>query len=169
MDVSRYSEARPPSSLTGGLGHIPDVQACDRDSEIRFRRFRLLPHCRVLLCDGRAVELGSRAFDLIHLLASSRGQVVSKDEIVSRVWPTTVVDECNLRLQVTKLRKALGEDRDLIKTIPGRGYLFAADVPGEDVASFVGGGVDGPETCEALRSLLRSVLDELRQMTLELR
>ncbi len=95
--------------------------------------------------------------------------MVSKSDIVSRVWPTTVVDECNLRLQITKLRKALGEDRDLIKTVSGRGYLFAAEVPGEDVESFAGTAVDGPETCDALRGLLRSVLDELRQMTMELR
>ncbi len=96
-------------------------------AEIRFRGFVLIPGERLLLRDGRPVELGSRAFDLLRLLACSRGSIVSKEEIFDHVWPTTTVEESNLRLQVAALRKMLGRDRDLIKTVPGRGYLFISE------------------------------------------
>jgi len=56
-----------------------------------------------------------------------RGLVVSKEEIMHRLWPSTIVEDCNLRQQMTFLRKALGNCRDVIKTVPGRGYIFAAD------------------------------------------
>jgi DNA-binding response OmpR family regulator len=82
---------------------------------------------RLLLCDGQPVSIGGRAFDLLLILLMSRGVLVTKHEIVSRVWPQTVVDEGNLRFQIASLRKVLGPDRDVIKTIPGRGYLFATD------------------------------------------
>jgi DNA-binding response OmpR family regulator len=73
------------------------------------------------------VELGSRAFDLLLCLLRSRGKVVSKNDIVAEVWPTTFVEESNLRFQMATLRKALGADGDIIKTIPGRGYLLIED------------------------------------------
>jgi DNA-binding response OmpR family regulator len=100
-------------------------------SVVRFRRFDVMPGERRLLCDGQAVEIGSRAFDLLLVLLRSPGALVTKNEIVSHVWPSTVVDESNLRFQMTSLRKALGADRDVIKTIPGRGYLFATEVANE--------------------------------------
>ena len=96
-------------------------------TELRFARWCLVPAARLLLCDGQSVELGSRAFDLLHLLLSQRGVVVEKAAIVSFVWPSTFVEESNLRFQIGALRKTLGADGSLIKTIPGRGYIFAAD------------------------------------------
>ena len=54
---------------------------------IEFGRFQLLPHRRELRADGVAVELGSRAFDVLMVLAEARGALVTKDEILSRVWP----------------------------------------------------------------------------------
>lgn len=95
---------------------------------IRFRRFQVLPGARQLLAEGEPIELGSRAFDLLVVLLEARGTLITKDEIMRRVWPSTVVDECNLRVQMSALRKVLGEDREVIKTIPGRGYVFALDV-----------------------------------------
>lgn len=68
--------------------------------------------------------LGARAFDILELLLEARGQVVSKDEILQRVWPSTVVEENNLQVHISALRKALGCNKDLIRTIPGRGYLL---------------------------------------------
>jgi DNA-binding winged helix-turn-helix (wHTH) protein len=62
----------------------------------------------------------------------SRGKIVSKDEIVRHVWPTTCVEESNLRFQMASLRKVLGAYRDSIKTIPGRGYLLASDLSERD-------------------------------------
>lgn len=96
-------------------------------AELRFGRWCLVPRARLLLRDGRPVEIGSRAFDLLHLLLCRRGFVVEKNLIVSFVWPSTIVEESNLRFQMATLRKVLGEDRALIKTIPGRGYMLAAD------------------------------------------
>ncbi len=154
-----------------------DLDRDEGDGEIRFRDYRLLPRSRTLLRDERPLDIGSRAFDLLHVLLSARGAVVSKDDIVRRVWPATLVDECNLRFQIAVLRKALGSDRDLVKTISGRGYMFVAEeeVVGTARAepeerhwagrSAVMTQSDAAETCETLRSLLRSVLDELWQLT----
>lgn len=147
---------------------------------LSFRAFRLLPAARILLRHGQPVEIGSRAFDLLHVLLRSRGSVVERADIFRQVWPTTIVDESNLRFQMSCLRKALGADRDLLKTIPGRGYMLAAEIASPPAAPVVGdrgarltalaqaaGGASGdtPETCELLRGLLRSVLDELWAMT----
>jgi DNA-binding response OmpR family regulator len=97
-------------------------------SVIRFGRFCLLPDARKLLADGTPLELGSRAFDLLVALIESRGTLLSKKELMDRVWPNTLVEEHNLRVQVSALRRVLGGDGDLIKNIPGRGYVFAVDV-----------------------------------------
>lgn len=94
---------------------------------IRFGRCEALPGARALLRAGRPVEIGSRAFDLLMILLHRRGELVTKDQIVRHVWPTTIVEESNLRFQMASLRRVLGEDRDLIKTVPGRGYLMIAD------------------------------------------
>ena len=95
---------------------------------VEFGRFRLLPHRRELRADGVAVELGSRAFDVLMVLVEARGALVTKDEILSRVWPDTVVEENNLAVQISTLRKALGEGRDSIRTESGRGYRFVAEI-----------------------------------------
>src|SRR6201997_2298419 len=94
---------------------------------IEFGRFRLLPHRRELRADGVAVELGGRAFDVLMVLIEARGALVTKNEILSRVWPDTVVEENNLVVQISTLRKALGEDRDIIRTVSGRGSRFIAE------------------------------------------
>jgi predicted ATPase/DNA-binding winged helix-turn-helix (wHTH) protein len=95
---------------------------------VRFGRFELQPQRRELLADGVQVQLGSRAFDVLVALIEGRGELVTKDELLTRVWPGTAVEEGNLQVQVSTLRKALGEDRDVIRTIPGRGYRFVADI-----------------------------------------
>lgn len=98
-------------------------------SVIQFRSFQMCTTARQLLLDHREVEIGSRAFDLLAVLLEARGQVVDKSQIIQKVWPYTIVEECNLRFQMGVLRKALGPHRDLIKTIPGRGYMLADDLP----------------------------------------
>jgi TolB-like protein/DNA-binding winged helix-turn-helix (wHTH) protein/Tfp pilus assembly protein PilF len=95
---------------------------------VEFGRFRLLPHRRELRADGVEVELGSRAFDVLMVLTEARGALVTKDEIMARVWPDTVVEENNLVVQISALRRALGEDRDFIRTVSGRGYRFIAEI-----------------------------------------
>ncbi len=60
--------------------------------------------------------------------------MIGKKQILESVWPSTVVEESNLRFQMARLRHALGPDRDLIKTVPGRGYLFVLEPPVEQAA-----------------------------------
>ena len=103
-------------------------QGLSRDSVIRFGRFRVVPRARQLLVDGRPLELGSRAFDLLMVLIRAPGVVLSKNEIMSRVWPDVVVEQNNLKVQVAALRKVLNQDRDIIKTLHGRGYVFIGEV-----------------------------------------
>jgi DNA-binding winged helix-turn-helix (wHTH) protein len=71
---------------------------------------------------GTSVPVGSRAFDILAVLMAAHGQVVSIEDLLRKVWPDTVVEESNIRVQVCALRKALGEDRRMIQNIPGRGY-----------------------------------------------
>jgi TolB-like protein/DNA-binding winged helix-turn-helix (wHTH) protein/tetratricopeptide (TPR) repeat protein len=107
-----------------------------------FGRFRLLPHRRELRVGEVAVELGSRAFEILMILIEARGALVTKDEFLSRVWPDTVVEENNLVVQISALRKALGEDRDFIRTVSGRGYRFVAEIRTSAAASDAEIGVD---------------------------
>jgi DNA-binding response OmpR family regulator len=99
------------------------------DKPLRFRRFSVFPHARQLLLDGRPVEIGGRAFDLLIVLLEAQGALVTKNDILKRVWPSMVVEDCNLRFQVGALRKALGQDGDIIKTIVRRGYMLASGDP----------------------------------------
>ena len=95
---------------------------------MRFGSCQLHLHRRELQVKGTPVHIGSRAFDVLQLLVEARGELVTKDEILNRVWRVRVVEENTLQFQISTLRKALGEDRDVVKTISGRGYRFAADL-----------------------------------------
>jgi DNA-binding winged helix-turn-helix (wHTH) protein len=96
-------------------------------ASVEFGRFRILPHRREVLADGRPIELGGRAYDVLLALIEADGAVIGKDELMSRVWPGRIVEEGNLRAQIRALRRALG-DPDLIRTVAGRGYQFTAEV-----------------------------------------
>ena len=89
---------------------------------LRFGRFEVLPAQRQLLVDGQPALLGARAFDLLLCLVEHRDRVVGKDELMARVWPGVVVEENNLTVQVSALRKVLGSEA--IATLAGRGYRF---------------------------------------------
>jgi predicted ATPase/DNA-binding winged helix-turn-helix (wHTH) protein len=95
---------------------------------IAFGRFLLFPHRRELLADSRPVRLGGRAFDVLITLIEARGAVVSKNALMARVWPDRIVEENNLQWQISALRAALGADRNLIRTVPGRGYQFTGPI-----------------------------------------
>jgi DNA-binding response OmpR family regulator len=138
MQVQFADMLEQPSSADAYLLH-PSRQAKREayDDAIRFGRFCAIPHSRQLLLDGRPQEIGGRAFDLLMVLLKSNGRIVSKDEILNKVWPSMVVEECNLRFQVKSLRRALGSQGDMIKTIVRRGYmLIRDDVLPEDEARF---------------------------------
>jgi DNA-binding winged helix-turn-helix (wHTH) protein len=98
------------------------------DRTIEFGRFRLLPRRRQLLADGAPVELGTRAFDLLMALVEADGALVTKKQLQALVWPDIFVEETNLKVQISALRKALGEGRDFIQTETGRGYRFTAAI-----------------------------------------
>src|ERR1700693_5340706 len=100
----------------------------DATSAVDFGRFRILVRRRELLADNRPLELGGRAFDVLMALIEARGAVVSKDALIERAWPARIVEENNLQAQISALRRALGADRDLIRTIAGRGYQFTGEI-----------------------------------------
>jgi len=96
----------------------------------RFGSFELQPDKRRLLKDGEAVSLRPRAFDLLVALVDRAGHLVTKDELLDRVWLKTVVEEAALHVQVSTLRKVVG--RDAITTVSGRGYQFTLPVTKDD-------------------------------------
>src|SRR6266446_241733 len=95
---------------------------------IEFGRIAVLPLRRELRVDGESVELGARAFDVLMALVEARGRVLAKDELMARVWPDRVVEENNLQVQIAALRKALADERELVRTVAGRGYQFTGTV-----------------------------------------
>jgi DNA-binding winged helix-turn-helix (wHTH) protein len=98
---------------------------------ISFGPFLLLAEQRLLLERDRPVRLGSRAFDILLVLIERAGEVVGKDELIARAWPQTFVEEANLKIQVSALRRALGDGQGgnrYIVTVVGRGYNFVAPI-----------------------------------------
>ena len=102
-----YRENPPP--------HGANRSSPAADAMLEFGRFRILLRRRRLVADGVPVELGTRAFDLLLVLLEADGSLVTKEELVSRVWPGIVIAEGNLKVQISALREALGEDRDFIR------------------------------------------------------
>jgi predicted ATPase/DNA-binding winged helix-turn-helix (wHTH) protein len=94
---------------------------------IQIGQLRVHLAARQIYLDGRRVQIGSRAFDVLELLIAGKGELVRKDEILKRVWPETVVEENNIQVQVSALRRLLGDERNLIQTVPGRGYRLDAN------------------------------------------
>jgi predicted ATPase/DNA-binding winged helix-turn-helix (wHTH) protein len=98
---------------------------------ISFGPYRLLAARRLLLEGDKSVRLGGRAFDVLTALVERAGEVVGKEELIARAWPTTFVDEANLKIQVSALRRALGDgqgDNRYVATVVGRGYNFVAPI-----------------------------------------
>jgi predicted ATPase/DNA-binding winged helix-turn-helix (wHTH) protein len=111
-------------SNTAGAPQVPDP------ASVRFGpggRFELQPEERRLLVDGEPATLGARALDLLIALAARPDHLLTKNELLERVWPGLVVEEANLQVQISNLRKLLGNDA--ITTVPGRGYRFTAAAP----------------------------------------
>ena len=98
----------------------------DISAQFRFEKFTLLTSEKRLLADGQPVALGSRAIDLLLVLVQRRGEVVSKDELFKSAWPGLVVEDNNLAVQMSVLRKLLG--RSAIVNVARLGYRFALPV-----------------------------------------
>jgi DNA-binding winged helix-turn-helix (wHTH) protein len=109
-----------------GNGTEPVVPA---QSEIAFGPFRLLPAQYLLLEGDMPLRLGSRALEILVLLLERPGELVSKQELMARVWPNIFVEPANLTVHMSALRRTLRDGRDgnrFIINVPGRGYRFVA-------------------------------------------
>ena len=101
------------------------------NDRVRFAEFELDKARRRLYRDGEQVQIYAKAIDLLEFLVDRNGSVVAKDEILNHVWPDQFVEEANLSVQISALRKALGETKNeprFLVTVPGVGYKFVGNV-----------------------------------------
>ncbi|CAB4046502.1 hypothetical protein LMG9964_00133 [Paraburkholderia phenoliruptrix] len=98
------------------------------ETVMAFSRYTLSQEPPRLVADGLEVELGARALELLIALVEARGRPVAQAELGRRGWPELNVDVNTVQAQISALRRALGDERDLIVTVPGFGYRFAAEV-----------------------------------------
>jgi len=98
-----------------------------------FGHFELKPATRQLLVEGRPAALGNRAFDVLLALIERRERLVSKTELLDLAWPGLVVEENNLQVQISNLRKVLGDGS--IETVAGKGYRFTAETKVSDTSA----------------------------------
>ncbi|MGE3466107.1 MAG: winged helix-turn-helix domain-containing protein [Pyrinomonadaceae bacterium] len=121
-------------------------------ARFRFGNFELDPSQRVLYRDGEPVTLKPKAFDLLQYLVENHGKVLTKRELMEHIWPNQFVEDNNLTVQMSSLRKIFGDEKiGPIKTIPGKGYKFVAEV------------FDLPNDTELIieqRSISRMVIEE---------
>jgi DNA-binding winged helix-turn-helix (wHTH) protein len=104
---------------------------------ISFGPFRVTRARRLVECNGEAVRVGSRAFDILVYLLEHAGRVVSHRALLEAAWSGTNVQEANLRFQMATLRKALGnEEASYIINVPGRGYCFTAPISKQDEVEY---------------------------------
>jgi predicted ATPase/DNA-binding winged helix-turn-helix (wHTH) protein len=106
------------------------------DVAFAFGPFRLIPGQHVLLRDNRPVKLGGRALDILHLLVMRAGEEVSKNALIESAWPNVFVDEHNLKVHISSLRRALEDtlpQATYIATVVGRGYQFVGRVQTESI------------------------------------
>src|SRR5580698_4573945 len=121
LDNTQEEPARTEAPTRGSA--FPPVAA--------FGPFRLRVSARVLEKEGIPLKIGSRALDLLVTLVERAPEVVTKRDLISRVWGNLVVDESSLRWHIASLRKTLGEDESgarYVTNVVGRGYSFGAIV-----------------------------------------
>ncbi|MFJ3372487.1 ATP-binding protein [Pseudomonas sp. NPDC086251] len=110
------------------------LRAINCDAVLRFGPYAFHLRQRLILEGDRPLRMGGRALDILQVLVERAGEVVSKDELIAHVWPTSVVEEINLRVHIAALRRALGDGQGgqrYIVNIPQRGYRFIAPVLSE--------------------------------------
>ena len=126
-DSTPRSAVRGPDADKPFFGNRTEPRAAP--SEVSFGSFRLLPAQFLLLEGDKQVPVGSRALEILLVLLERPGVLVSKQELMARVWPNVFVEPANLTVHVSALRRALRDGRDgnrFIINIPGRGYRFVA-------------------------------------------
>jgi DNA-binding winged helix-turn-helix (wHTH) protein len=119
----------PPTMI--GVSRFRAGESASGEESFLFGSFRLLPRQRLLLSGDEPVRLGSRALDILIALVERAGDLVSKDELMARVWPNTFVVQANLTVHVSALRRALRDGIDgnrYFVNVPNRGYYFVAPV-----------------------------------------
>jgi predicted ATPase/DNA-binding winged helix-turn-helix (wHTH) protein len=112
------------------------------ETSLRFGPFRLHPTQRLLEKSAAPQRIGSRALDILIALVERAGMVVSKAELIARVWPRVTVDESALRAHIKGLRRVLGDGQDgarYVTNVAGRGYCFVAPVAREDIEQRLAG------------------------------
>jgi DNA-binding winged helix-turn-helix (wHTH) protein len=140
LSTDRSSSAVRSSSISNpfinmleasGNGRSPLVQAEVVWRAFSFGPFRIISHARLVERDGSPMPLDSRAFDLLCVLVSRPGEVVSKGELMAKVLPDLTVDESNLRFLIAQLRRALSDGQGgegYVTNVSRRGYCFVAPV-----------------------------------------
>src|ERR1044072_2544511 len=96
-----------------------------------FDEFQLEPHERKLMRRGQLIPLHGKAFEMLLVLIRNRGKLLTKDELFELVWPDQIVEESNLTVNMSAIRRALGERANnphYITTVSGRGYRFTGEV-----------------------------------------
>src|SRR6266852_3429423 len=96
-----------------------------------FGNFRCDPREHLLLCNGKPVSLSPKSFEILVALIQNNGRLLTKDELMQQVWPDSFVEEANLTVNISALRKVLGETpagQQYIETVPKRGYRFVTPV-----------------------------------------
>ncbi len=109
-----------------------------RAAAIRFGPFRLLPERKLLLNGGEPVRVGARSMALLLALVERAGELLSREELEARAWPTSVLEATSLRVHMSALRRSLQDGADgarYIANVPGRGYCFVAQITSEAAAA----------------------------------
>ena len=99
--------------------------------QYEFGAFLLDPAEHLLMREGQPVTVTPKAFDLLAALVENRGRLMSKEALLEQVWPDSFVEEANLSVKMSELRRALGETpnaNQYIETVPRKGYRFVAEV-----------------------------------------
>jgi predicted ATPase/DNA-binding winged helix-turn-helix (wHTH) protein len=110
---------------------MSDTENSESEDVVAFDSFRLFRTKRLVEMAGVPLHLGGRALDILIALVERAGEVVSKRDLIERVWPDATVDEGSLRFHVAALRKALGDGQAgarYVSNVPGRGYCFVAPI-----------------------------------------
>ena len=137
-DLAQYhpeSRSDPSSTLeslqTDNLFFGQRADASTASTEVSFGPFRLLVRQFLLLDGDESVSLGSRALEILIVLLERPGELISKQDLMARVWPNVFVEPANLTVHISALRRALRDGREgnrFIINIPGRGYKFVGSV-----------------------------------------
>ena len=136
---------------------------------ITFGRFRLYPSERLLLEGDKHVNLGGRALDLLIALLQRPGEVVSKQELITRIWAGLAVEESNLKVQIALLRRILRDGQSCdryISTVNRRGYCFVAPIMRHDEASRNGTSTTSPKFLNPGRDLSESFAADISRESL---